>query len=513
MHASRLERLHDSGNLDGEGDVLAADSEVTGAVEGLLGLSYDHFTTCVALPQGEFAQFLHAKASDRQDILSSLLGYQLYEQLQSRANSLARDRQARGKVLEETLATYVDATEQQVSKLGSRASQLEQLQSWLSNTGLVHLADTANAVTDTSGRLTELTTHQQVLAGFEVPPDVVSIDGQLTFATSVLAEAAKKYQAASDAESQAAQKVRAFRPRHELLAVRQHWEELARADADLPDVETAGSKAEVAHIRAEEATAQAEQTAEQSRVASEKAAASADQALEAVKAVSGQVAALAGIAIPADLGELTAALAALRTRQQELQAETDAAEYAYATASAVLQSAPNEAALSTGRQLSAAIHDALAIDLASWDQRDETADVLAAADAAAVSAAATLKAARTGLEEARLADGAGALRIHLVTGQPCPVCEQPVNAIPAGHNTSHVAAAEQKLNSAQSSSDQATKKHADLDRKYQATIATRAATLRHVDTERVSLCTALRDVRATDDQPRRRRPVLTRRRF
>ena len=76
MHASRLERLHNPDDLDGEGDVLAADSEVTKAVESLLGLSYEHFTTCVALPQGEFAEFLHAKPRDRQDILSSLLGYQ-----------------------------------------------------------------------------------------------------------------------------------------------------------------------------------------------------------------------------------------------------------------------------------------------------------------------------------------------------------------------------------------------------------------------------------------------------
>src|SRR6202167_1416822 len=29
MHGSRLERLHDPGDLDGEGDVLAAESEVT----------------------------------------------------------------------------------------------------------------------------------------------------------------------------------------------------------------------------------------------------------------------------------------------------------------------------------------------------------------------------------------------------------------------------------------------------------------------------------------------------
>ena len=304
MHASRLERLHDPGDLDGEGDVLAADSEVTRAVEDLLGLSYDHFTTCVALPQGEFAQFLHAKASERQDILSSLLGYQLYDELQSRANGLARERQARGRTLEETLVTYGDATEQQVNNLNNRASQLAQLQTWLSDVGLVNLADTARAVTGTSGRLTELATQHQVLAAVEVPPNVGSLDGQLTSATSVLTEAAKSYQAASAAESQAAQKVRAFRPRHELLALRQHWAELVEADTDLPDLETKVSEAKIAHSRAEESTAWAEQTAEQSRIASDRAVASADQALEAVKAVSGQVAALGGIAVPADLGEL-----------------------------------------------------------------------------------------------------------------------------------------------------------------------------------------------------------------
>src|SRR5262249_34865431 len=106
MHASRLERLHDPDDLDGEGEVRAADSEVTKAVEGLLGLTYEHFTTCVALPQGEFAEFLHAKASDRQDILSSLLGHQLYDELQSRANSRAREKRAAAAALETTLTSY-----------------------------------------------------------------------------------------------------------------------------------------------------------------------------------------------------------------------------------------------------------------------------------------------------------------------------------------------------------------------------------------------------------------------
>ena len=96
--------------------------------------------------------------------------------------------------------------------------------------------------------------------------------------------------------------------------MRQHWEELAKADSDLPGLGTEVNEAKIAHSQAEEATARAEQTAEQSRIASDKAAASADQALQAVSSVSEQVAALAAINIPDDLGELSTALAALRTQ-------------------------------------------------------------------------------------------------------------------------------------------------------------------------------------------------------
>ena len=45
-----------------DGDVLAGNAdEVTAEVDELLGLSFEHFTRCVVLPQGEFARFLHDK--------------------------------------------------------------------------------------------------------------------------------------------------------------------------------------------------------------------------------------------------------------------------------------------------------------------------------------------------------------------------------------------------------------------------------------------------------------------
>ncbi len=501
MHASRLERLRDPDDLDGEGDVLAADSEVTKAVEDILGLSYDHFTTCVALPQGEFAEFLHAKASDRQDILSSLLGYQLYEELQSRANSRAREKRATATALETTLAGYDDATEQQVNDLNSRASQLGQLQTWLAGTGVPSLGAAAQTVTETGGRLDELTVQQRALATVQVPPDVAALDAKLASATRTLAEATKVHDAAEASDTQAAQKVRAFRPRHELLTLRQQWDDLAKADTDLPDLETGVTKAATAHREAKQATEAAEQNTEQLRAAAERAADAADRTQQAVTSAVEQIATLATITIPSDLGELTTALTALRTRHAELETETVAAEDAYTTAQAALGSVPSEATLSTGGQLATTVHDTLTADLDTWDDRDQTASALATAATAAVTATAALETARAALDAARLADEAGALRAHLLPGQPCPVCEQLVKAVPAGHDTTHVAAAEQGLASAQSRSDQATKGHADLDRNYRATTAARAGTLRHAEKARTELCTVLRGLHTAGDEP------------
>src|SRR4051812_35452466 len=67
---ARLERLAG----DDVDEVIAGTADdVTAAVEQLLGLSYDHFTTCVVLPQGDFQRFLHQKPAQRQDLLVELL--------------------------------------------------------------------------------------------------------------------------------------------------------------------------------------------------------------------------------------------------------------------------------------------------------------------------------------------------------------------------------------------------------------------------------------------------------
>ena len=95
-----------SGSLDRRGlaqpgeptEVLAKDlTGVTDTVERLLGLSYEDFCQCVVLPQGQFANFLHAKASDRQEILLRLLGAEHYRKMMDAGEPARQRRCAAGR--------------------------------------------------------------------------------------------------------------------------------------------------------------------------------------------------------------------------------------------------------------------------------------------------------------------------------------------------------------------------------------------------------------------------------
>ncbi|MGH8959266.1 MAG: AAA family ATPase [Acidimicrobiia bacterium] len=98
----------DEASLETGGHSLAVGADqVTAAVTKLLGLDFDQFTTCVLLPQGEFARFLHDKPAQRQDLLTALLDLGIYE----RVSNLATGRQ---KVAEGRL----DQIEAELRRLG-----------------------------------------------------------------------------------------------------------------------------------------------------------------------------------------------------------------------------------------------------------------------------------------------------------------------------------------------------------------------------------------------------------
>ena len=105
-----------------DGEILASDADsVTEQVEGLLGLSYAHFTTCVVLPQGDFARFLQAKPRERQDVLVQLLDLGLYDRIAQLARRRASEAAARVETLAEQLSGLEDATEEGLRALERRA--------------------------------------------------------------------------------------------------------------------------------------------------------------------------------------------------------------------------------------------------------------------------------------------------------------------------------------------------------------------------------------------------------
>ncbi len=98
-----------------EGEVLAGSvGEIDGAIEALLGLTFEHFTRAVVLPQNEFARFLHDKPAARQDLLIRLLGFDVYERMMRNARARAAEQEIAVKLAEQRLEALADCTPDQL---------------------------------------------------------------------------------------------------------------------------------------------------------------------------------------------------------------------------------------------------------------------------------------------------------------------------------------------------------------------------------------------------------------
>src|SRR3954468_10026942 len=115
-------------DLDDLGEVLAGTpAEMDGAVLHAVGLPYEQFTSCVVLPQGQFADFLHAKPATRQQILVNLLGLHIYEEVQTRATGRAATAEAKLAVVDQQLAGLTDASDDAVEAAEARLTAMRQL--------------------------------------------------------------------------------------------------------------------------------------------------------------------------------------------------------------------------------------------------------------------------------------------------------------------------------------------------------------------------------------------------
>jgi len=188
---ARLERLVDAkafGELDDETEVLAHDGTVSKAVEDLLGLPFEQFCICVVLPQGEFAQFLHAKPADRQKTLTRILGLGMYEVMAREAAGEAKLQGQRAEVLAEQLGGYADASEEAAGAAAEREAELAALVERV-GVAVPELAARDTEVRDAELAAGRLRDECDQLAGLRVPAGLDELAGRAVVADQAVAAA------------------------------------------------------------------------------------------------------------------------------------------------------------------------------------------------------------------------------------------------------------------------------------------------------------------------------------
>ncbi|WP_026924123.1 AAA family ATPase [Glycomyces arizonensis] len=114
--------------VEGLGRALAGSpSTVSTAAERIVGLPFDQFTKCVLLPQGEFAEFLHATAADRRKILENLLGHSAYRRVQQLAGARRDAAATAQRTLEAQLQKVPQVSDEDISAAALRVEKLEKL--------------------------------------------------------------------------------------------------------------------------------------------------------------------------------------------------------------------------------------------------------------------------------------------------------------------------------------------------------------------------------------------------
>ncbi|WP_431729073.1 AAA family ATPase [Verrucosispora sp. TAA-831] len=157
------------------GEVVAGTpAEMETAVLEAVGLPYEQFTSCVVLPQGQFADFLHARPATRQQILVNLLGLGVYEQVQQRATTRAGQAEAKLETVDHLLAGLADTDDATVTQVTDQVHRMRELAEAVAEA--VPELDAARATVRTAGAaLAALDAELTVLDEVRAPDGVAEV--------------------------------------------------------------------------------------------------------------------------------------------------------------------------------------------------------------------------------------------------------------------------------------------------------------------------------------------------
>jgi exonuclease SbcC len=250
-----------------DGDVLAGRAREMGpAVEQLLGLTFEQFTRAVVLPQNEFARFLHDKPSERQDLLVSLLGFDVYDRMRTRARAEAQEHANAVALAEQGVAQLADCTPEERETWAQWVDEYAALGREVrdARAALVQLEQDAAAVTADAARRREVVTR---LEAVQVPAKFTSLAAARAERAAALQAATGALRESGAAVAAAQQAADALRERDPLVAAVAAHHELDRVRAARDEAITRVEKAHAALDPAVVALTEAEEAVHELRVA------------------------------------------------------------------------------------------------------------------------------------------------------------------------------------------------------------------------------------------------------
>ena len=463
VRTARLERLREpegTGAVDEETEPVSdGAAATTKAVEELLGLPFGDFTTCVVLPQGEFAEFLHTEPRKRQETLVRLLGLGVYDVIAKEANLEARSQEQRAQVLSEQLGAYEDDTAAAEQVAVERVAELTALRSRVESAVPLLTAATGE-LAEIEMSLTRLAAERSRLVELTAPEGLAELAAQRRSAEEAVISARSGLDAAETADTAAREAVTAAPARGPLEEARRHHAERREIAAELPGARERHTKARDADAAAGADATAARAAFDEARAALGVAAAALAEAREAGGRIAAEREALRAVVAPAGLDALDDRRSAATLAAERAASVLSAAERRDAAARAALAGAPDRAPLEQARRDHRDLVDARAAHTAARAAADTAERTLAEARAAAAAAAEHLDHTRERRAASLRADLAAALRPGLVAGEECPVCARAVAVLPEPLPGTDLAAADTALAAAEAAHDDARREEA-----------------------------------------------------
>jgi len=458
VRSARLERLRSAegtGSVDEETDPLADGAgAVTKAVEELLGLPFGDFCTCVVLPQGEFAEFLHTEPRKRQEKLVRILGLGVYDQIARDANTEAAAARQRVDVLAEQLIAYADATPEAEQVAAARVTELVALRTRVT-AAAPRLASLSATMDEVAAQLADLRAEQALLGALSVPDGLRDLDARQRCTTATQDAARLRAEAAENTDATARDRLAAAPARGPLEQARRHHAELGALTAELPGARDRHAKAVAAEGAAARDAADVAGALDAVRTEGAAAAAALTATRDAEHRIIGERDRLRTVTTPAGLAVLDRRRSSAVSTLEDTAAALSAAETRDASARDTLAAAPARSPLEQARR----DHRDLAVALGARPVAVEVSESaqwdLDAAAAAVVRHRHRLDHARERRSEMQRANLAATLRPSLVPGDPCPVCAQAVTTLPAPLPGADVAGGERLVARAEAEHEQA----------------------------------------------------------